>query len=397
MCIYFRPNFCCWEEPFFFKSVWKIYVSVCEVLHPLTCMEAALNVHGNLIIIITFLSLTCRRQVLQSRKDSLREGSSSVAQNRKGSLKDSGSNLCPLVGTSPPRRKDSDRLPSLPPQQDDGYEAVKMPQRPTQQKPVPGIPADNSPSEYFTPPSRPQKPSSPNASPVNSSVHQQPVPPVRPGRSSSSSANAYETVQIFPSKHGDKDSESGDSLSLDKPPRPPKPSQFDDSSSIYQQPRAPVSVITPRDDVYDNVHIKNTPLSSKDAPTSAGKTNKSSTVGIAVGSSDKRNEEAPDGKLEIDSGGMGCRNIESAMEERRQILKEMETKEGVVLLSVQKVKEKTSDHLRETYGMCLLFRNTYTSLHFIFISVILFLQALVCWWSGDLIHQAFYCCLHMTN
>lgn len=357
-----------------------------------------MKVHGNLII-ITFLSLTCRRQVLQSRKDSLREGSSSLPQNRKGSVKDSGSNLCPLVGTSPPRRKDSDRLPSLPSQQDDGYEAVKMPQRPTQQKPVPGIPAENIPSDYFTPPSRPQKPSSTNALSVNSSAHEQTVLPVRPGRSSSSSSNAYETVEIFQSKHGDKDSEGGgDSLSSHKPPRPAKPSQLDDSSeSIYQQPRAPVSVITPRDDIYDNVHIKNTPLSSKDAQTLAGKANESGTVGIAVGSSDKTNQETTDGKLEIDSGGMGCRNIESAMEERRQILKEMETKEGVVLLSVQKVKEKTSDQLRETYGMCLVFRNTYTSLHFIFISVILFLQAIICWGSDDLIHQPSYCCFHMTN
>ena len=323
--------------------------------------------------------------MLQSRKDSLREGSSSVPQNRKGSLKDSGSNLCPLVGTSPPRRKDSDRLPSLPPQQDDGYEAVQMPQRPTQPKPVPGKPAENEPSEYFTPPSRPQKPGSTTASSVNSGVHQQTVLPFRPGQSSSSSTNAYETVEIFPSKQGGKDSESAgdDSLSSLTPARPPKPgsfsgSQLDDNSSIYQQPRAPVSVITPRDDIYDNVHIKNTPLSPKGAQTSAGKTNESGTIGIGIGSSDKTTEEATDGKLEIDSGGMGCKNIASAMEERRQILKEMESKEGVVLLSVQKVKEKTCDQPRETYGMCLVFTNTYTaSLHFIFFSAILFLPLFV--------------------
>ena len=317
--------------------------------------------------------------MLQSRKESLREGKASIPQLRKESLKDTG-NVCPLVGTTPPRRKDSDRLPSLPPQRDDGYEAVQMPQRPSQPKPTPKTPGDSSSSEYFTPPPRPQKPtgSSSTAAPVDNSIPQQTASPVRPGCGSSSSANAYETVAIVPPRQGTESSSistgsDGDSLSSDKPRRPPKPgSSSGDSSSIYQQPRAPVSVITSRDDVYDNVHIRNVPLTTKDGQTSSGEANElgiseSDAVSSLSPEVKKEELEATDGKLEIDSGGMGCKDIASAMEERRQILKEMESKEGVVLLSVQKVKEQSSVQL-ETYGMCLLFKNAFTSIRIICLS-----------------------------
>ena len=103
----------------------------------------------------------------------------------------------------------------------------------------------------------------------------------------------------------------------------------------------------------------------------------------------KGNMEATDGKLEIDSGGMGCKNIEKAMEERRQILRETETKEGVVLLSVQKVEEESTNRF-ETYGMrvCYLEMHTHPCVqyHLFLYCAHLILKALVCnWWSGDIL------------
>lgn len=126
--------------------------------------------------------------------------------------------------------------------------------------------------------------------------------------------------------------------------------------------------------MYDNVHIKNTPLASKEgrgpsgSPPSLGKftgeTNKSGVIENDIASSNSQeidgvltsatDAEATDGKFEIDSGGMGCTTIGKAMEERRQVLTETETNEGVVLLSVQKLKGKGSN-LIETHGMCVCF------------------------------------------
>ena len=344
----------------------------------------------------SFLDSFCRRQVLQSRKDSLREGSTTIPQPRKESLKGSNSGLSPVFGASPPRRKDSDKLPGLPGQIDDGYEAVQMPHRPPKPASTLSTPTDNSSSDYFIRPSRPQKPqgSSDKTKSSNDSTSQQAAPPVRPGRGGSSSSNAYETVEIFPSKRGGKgtssdssstSSSSSSSSSSSKPPRPPKPgsvseTQDDDSSSIYQQPSAPVSVTPAQDDVYDNVHIRNIPLATNTTcqGTSGpgtftgteipqGTPQSTSGLGTFTGTAneggviqneapsqshsvDPKKEEAIDGKLELDSGGMGCTNIQKAMEERRQILMETETKEGVVLLSVQKAKEESTDRF-EKYGM----------------------------------------------
>ena len=272
-----------------------------------------------------------------------------------------------------------------------------MPQRSPKPISTLSTPTDNSSSEYFTRPSRPQKPkgSSDATASSNDSTSQQAAPPVRPGRGGSSSSNAYETVEIFPSKRGGKDTSSdssstsslSSSSSSSKPPRPPKPgsvseTQDDDSSSIYQQPPAPVSVTPARDDVYDNVHIRNIPLatSTTGQGTSGpgtftgteipqGTPQSTSGLGTFTGTAnegaviqneapsqshsvDPMKEEATDGKLELDSGGMGCTNIQKAMEERRQILMETETKEGVVLLSVQKAKEESTDRF-EKYGMCV--------------------------------------------
>lgn len=328
--------------------------------------------------------------MLQSRKDSLREGNASVPQLRKESLKDSGSHSPQFTSTSPPRRKDSDRLPSLPAQRDDGYEAVYIPQSSSKPRPVPAASADQSSSVYSAPPPRPHKPSEMSSTPVSGSIPEQTVPPVRPSRSSSSSVNPYETVEIGPQKPQAQQSSQGsdgvvgEPWSSHKPPRPPKPGSFTeyDDSSIYQEPPKPVSVIPARDDVYDNVHIKNIPLSTKDGEspsgspaslgTFTGDTSDSGVIKNDIASSHPQeiegdatsasNVEVIDGKLEIDSGGMGCETIEKAMEERRQILKETETKEGVVLLSVQKLKEKGSD-LKQTHGTCLLFRETCTTFH----------------------------------
>ncbi|KAL9974456.1 hypothetical protein ACROYT_G011488 [Oculina patagonica] len=316
------------------------------------------------------------RQVLQSRKDSLREGNASVPQLRKESQKDSSTHAPQFTSTSPPRRKDSDRLPSLPPQRDDGYEAVQIPQWSSKAKPVPVTPAEQSPSEYSAAlPPRPHKPSEMSSTPSSGSTPQQTVPPVRPSRSSSSSVNPYETVEIVPQKPQAQQSSQGSDAAIGepwsshKPPRPPKPGSENDDSNIYQEPPKPVSVIPSRDDVYDNVHIKNIPLSTKDGESQSGSpaslgtftgdTSDSGVIRNDIASSHPQeikhemtsapNTEVTDGKLEIDSGGMGCKNIEKAMEERRQILKETETKEGVVLLSVQKLKEKGSE-LIETHA-----------------------------------------------
>lgn len=134
--------------------------------------------------------------------------------------------------------------------------------------------------------------------------------------------------------------------------------------------------------MYDNVHIKNTPLASKEgrgpsgSPPSLGtftrETNKSGVIENDIASSNSQeidgvstsatDAEATDGKFEIDSGGMGCTTIGKAMEERRQVLTETETKEGVVLLSVQKLKGKGSN-LIETHGMCVCFLETCATLH----------------------------------
>lgn len=326
-----------------------------------------------------------RRQVLQSRKDSLKEGNASVPQSRKESLKDSSATAPQSTKTSPTRRKDSDRLPSLPPQQDDGYEAVQMPQWSSKSKPAPTTPTEQPSSENLAPP-RPHKPS--ELSSTADSTPQQTVPPVRPTGRSGSAVNAYETVEIVPrtpqaqQSYQRSDGAVGDPW-LDKPPRPPKPGSFigseaDDSSSIYQAPPAPVSIKASRDDVYDNVHIKNTPFSMTDGQslvTFAGDTSDSAGIikndiktsqEVQVETSRTADTEATDGKLsdvnEIDSGGMGCKDIQTAMEERRQILKEKQTKEGVVLLSVQKLSEKRSDPIA-THGMCVCCLETCAARH----------------------------------
>ena len=326
--------------------------------------------------------------MLQSRKDSLKEGNANIPQSRKESLKDSSAPApAPQsTKTSPPRRKDSDRLPSLPPQRDDGYEAVQIPQWPSKSKPVPTTPTEQSSSEYSMPPPRPHKPS--ELSSTADSTPQQTVPPVRPTGRSGSAVNAYEIVEIGPQKPQAQQSSQGsdgavgEPWSSNKPPRPAKPGSFigsdaDDSSSIYQAPPAPVSITISRDDVYDNIQIKNTPLSVTGSQGESGSlssfgtfTGGTSDSGVITneikdtqevkgGTSSTAETEVTDGKLsdvnEIDSGGMGCKDIETAMEERRQILKEKPTKEGVVLLSVQKLNDKSSDPIA-TYGMCLLFR-----------------------------------------
>ena len=308
--------------------------------------------------------------MLQSRKDSLKDGGVSIPQYRKESLKDNSPHAPQFTGTSPPRRKDSDRLPSLPIQGNDGYEAVQLPQW-SKSKPAPTKRAEHSSPDSGGPPPRPHKPSELSNTPgIDDSAPKQTVPPVRSTRSSSSSSvSPYETVEIVPPKREGLDGGGSEH----KPPRPPKPgndtaSDLDDSSSIYMQPPAPVSVISPRDDVYDNVHIKNIPLAARGGPstilgTSTGETKESGVTENDIASSrsqevkgDKTSAtegETTDGSLEIDSGGMGCKNITKAMEERRQVLKETETKEGVVLLSMQKLHEKGSD-LIQPYGMCLL-------------------------------------------
>ena len=323
--------------------------------------------------------------MLQSRKDSLKEGNASMPQSRKESLKDSSAPTPQSTKTSPTRRKDTDRLPSLPPQRDDGYEAVQMPQWSSKPKPAPTTPTEQSSSEYMAPP-RPHKPS--ELSSTADSTPQQPVPPARPTGRSGSAVNAYETVEIVPRKPQAQQSYQGSDGAvgepwLHKPPRPPKPGSFigseaDDSSSIYQTSPAPVNIKAFRDDVYDNVHIKNTPFSVTDGQgESASLPSHGTFIGgtsdpgiikndiktsqkVQVETSSTADTEATDGKLsdvnEIDSGGMGCKDIQTAMEERRQILKEKQTKEGVVLLSVQKLSEKRSD-LIATHGMCLLFRD----------------------------------------
>jgi len=321
-----------------------------------------------------------RRQVLQSRKESLKEGNASVPPSRKESPKDSSEPATQSTKTSPPRRKDSDRLPSLPPQRDDGYEAVQIPQWTSKPKPVATTPTEQSPSEYSSPPPRPYRPS--ELSSTTDSTPQQTVPPVRPTGRSGSAVNAYETVEIVPRKpQAQQSPQVSDGAVVDpwssyKPQRPAKPGSFigsdaEDSSSIYHAPPAPISITSSRDDVYDNVHIKNTPLSMTD---SQGESGSLSTFTVDTGdssvitnkikdsqevkgdTSSKADTEATDGKLsdvnEIDSGGMGCKDIETAMEERRQILMEKQTNEGVVLLSIQKLNDKRSD-LIATHGMCV--------------------------------------------
>lgn len=393
------------------------------------------------LFFFSFLDSFSRRQVLQSRKDSLREGSTTIPQPRKESLKGSNSGLTPVFGASPPRRKDSDKLPGLPVQIDDGYEAVQMPQRPSKPISTLSTPIDNSSSEYFTRPSRPKKPkgSSDATASSNDSTSQQAAPPVRPGRGGSSSSNAYETVEIFPSKRGGKDTSSDSSStsslsssSSSKPPRPPKPgsvseTQDDDSSSIYQEPPAPVSVTPAGDDVYDNVHIRNIPLatnttgqgtsgpgtftgteipqgilqSTSGLGTFTGTVNEGAVIQNEAPSQshsvDPKKEEATDGKLELDSGGMGCTNIQKAMEERRQILMETETKEGVVLLSVQKAKEESTDRF-EKYGMCVCCLDMHAHPCVIIICTNnSFVRSSVKWSSGGFVNFVTHCDFQSPN
>ncbi|XP_022802689.1 uncharacterized protein LOC111340162 isoform X4 [Stylophora pistillata] len=313
------------------------------------------------------------RQVLQSRKDSIKDGVAVLPQHRKEYLKDSSTHVPQFTKTSPPRRKDSDKLPSLPAQPEDGYEKVEPPQR--TKKPI----SEQSSHVSGGPPPRPHKPYellNTSVSDNSPSTPRQTVPPVRPSRGSSSSVSHYETVEIKPQKR--KGSDGGD-VGEHTPPRPPKPGSAvieDDNSSIYMQPPKPVSVVNPSDDfdIYDNVHIKNVPLGTKGSLLDAftEETKESTIVGGSTGeekesvatengiASPRTQEtkddvtniiagESTDGNLEIDSGGMGCDSLEQAMEERRQVLQEKETKEGVVLLSRQKPNEKGSD-LSHTYA-----------------------------------------------
>ena len=316
-----------------------------------------------------------------------------LPQRRKDSLKDSSTRAPQFNNTSPPRRKDSDRLPSLPSQPEDGYEKVEPPQRTKKPSPVsPLTGVDQSSHVSGGPPPRPHKPSELSntlVSDIGPCTPQQIVPPVRPSRSSSSSSSPYETVEIVSRK---REGSKGGSVGERTPPRPPKPGSGvieDDSSSIYMQPPIPVSVISPIDDsdIYDNVHIKNIPLGATDglhgvstlgakdgvAEACTGETNEPTVLGGSAGerkeSVDIGNEiassgtqetkgdatniterESTDGNLEIDSGGMGCESLAQAIEERRQVLQEEEAKEGVVLLSKQMLNEKGSD-LSHTYGM----------------------------------------------
>ena len=280
------------------------------------------------------MSFLARRQVLQSRKDSKEENC--LPQNRKETQGNKGNKK------SPPGRKDSDRLPSLPPQQEDGYEAVEMPKRPLQPKPVHLSPGNTSPSDYPAP-----------------SIHSAKAVSSRTERGSNSSENVYEAVEMKYGKAKDKDLPySTDLLSSHNPQRPPKPgsssvSQDDETSSIYQTPRSLASAAS-RNLIYDNVKLKNVPLSHQDGQPHCANTDDSGTYHSGPFNPEevRGSEETIDGSLEIDAGGMGCKNISSAMEERRQILEESESREGVVVLSVTKGDlEKSSESSRDTYGM----------------------------------------------
>lgn len=219
-----------------------------------------------------------------------------------------------------------------------------MPKRPFQPKPVHLSPNKTSPSNHPAPSIR-------SAKAVSS----------RTERGSNSSENAYEAVEIKYGKPKEKDLPyTTDLLSSCNPPRPPNPgssivSQVDKTSSIYQTPRSVVSAASVND-IYDNVKLKNIPLSRQDGQSHCGNTDDSGLKGHHYPpfypEEVKARGETVDGNLEIDSGGMGCKDISSAMEERRQILKESESSEGVVLLSVKKGdSEESSESPRDNYGM----------------------------------------------
>ncbi|XP_074617282.1 uncharacterized protein LOC141876525 isoform X2 [Acropora palmata] len=275
------------------------------------------------------------RQVLQSRKDSREENF--LPQNRKETQGNKGNTV---VKKSPPGRKDSDRLPSLPAQQEDGYEAVEMPKRPLQPKPVHLSPDNTSPSDYPSP-----------------SIHSAKAVSSRTEWGSNSSENVYEAVEMKYGKPKDKGLPYSTDLSSSRnPPQLPKPgssvvSQDDETSSIYQTPRSLASAAS-LNLIYDNVKLKNVPLSHQDGQSHCANMDESGTYHSGPFNPEVRgSEETIDGKFEIDSGGMGCKDILSAMEERRQILEESESREGVVLLSVTKGDlEKSSESPRDAYA-----------------------------------------------
>ncbi|KAK2550458.1 hypothetical protein P5673_028817 [Acropora cervicornis] len=252
------------------------------------------------------------RQVLQSRKDSREENF--LPQNRKETQGNKGNTV---VKKSPPGRKDSDRLPSLPAQQEDGYEAVEMPKRPLQPKPVHLSPHNTSPSDYPSP-----------------SIHSAKAVSSRTEWGSNSSENVYEAVEMKCGKPKDKGLPYSTDLSSSRnPPQPPKPgssvlAQHDETSSIYQTPRSLASAAS-LNLIYDNVKLKNVPLSHQDGQSHCANMDDSGTYHSGPFNPEVRgSEETIDGKFEIDSGGMGCKDILSAMEERRQILEESESREA---------------------------------------------------------------------
>ena len=177
------------------------------------------------------------------------------------------------------------------------------------------------------------------------------------------------------------------------PERPPKPdaalASLNKELSPYQQPSslaAPssrsashVSLFKQQQQdstIYDNAAIKNVRASAmvfsdlkKDLSSvpseSTSKLSKDCPplTPIDYSSVDAVGEYVPDGKVivnddhsdTVDEGGMGCQTLSQAVEERRKLMKEVE-KEGVVLLSVDKLEKtksfgKMNGHL-VSEGLC---------------------------------------------
>ena len=269
-----------------------------------------------------------------------------------------------VSNASLPRRKDSNRHPPAPPGQEDGYESVILPAQ------------HSTVSEFIAQQSRPQDSFGTSSTQGPNITGSSPgtTPPVRPARRRSPAAKPYETVEIIPRKFGDQEtvSELGEHTAGDPWPShaPVKPGSFkaagnDQGQSVYQKPPVePVTVITAVNESYDNVRLKNTPCTQTESHSESivnsdlGTVRESAEFDITTQTL-KHDEtttlderiETTDGNLEIDSGGMGCPNIDRAMEERRQLLVETETREGVVLLSVQKLRENSNDQTEPPHGM----------------------------------------------
>lgn len=197
---------------------------------------------------------------------------------------------------------------------DEGYESIaKTPSRPPKS---PSLSKDNHGPRSKIPPAVSERTSSLPKCPLGSQAS--PSSTSQQGYDAATAAQVapYQTIEIAP-------------------PESQAPSLSDSSpgaSPLYQQPTSNRGVgQDKRFDCYDNINIKNTPATSETMLAAERSTSESADQNPTL--------EVDAAKMlhsEIDAGGMGCQDIDKAVQERKEFYNEIE-QSGVVLLRVQSI------------------------------------------------------------